>query len=222
MMRDIIELIHRRWLTDEVFELEFTRTEGFDFQPGQHIRFHHESIERDYTPISTSGDDGIRICVKRNASKMSDGDSFSTYLSICQIGEKFKISGPYGHFLYHPAKQLEDVFIGTGTGVAPFVAFTDSGVFADIMLQGARNSDQLIYRDLLSRQSHQYVPCFSDIGGGRSSAGFSGRVTDYLENRLSAGKYHFYLCGKREMILDAMEIIDDRFPDSRVFTERFT
>jgi hypothetical protein len=47
-------------------------------------------------------------------------------------------------------------------------------------------------------------------------------VTDFLDTKLGPSTYRFYLCGRREMIGDAMDIIDDKFPESKVFTERFT
>ena len=51
---------------------------------------------------------------------------------------------------------------------------------------------------------------------------FPGRVTEFLETKLGPGTYCFYLCGRREMIGDTMEIIDDKFPEAKVFTEQFT
>ncbi len=219
----IIRLIDRRWLTDEIFELRLTRPTGFRFLPGQHIRFHHHGIERDYTLISIPENVEIEICVKRKISSADDPIHFSTYLSRCAIGEPFNISGPYGHFFYHPTKRTE-VFIGTGTGVAPFVSFSRSKVWkwGGIFLQGARNEDGLIYGDLLSGTSERYVPCLSEMTDSAPKRFFSGRVTHYLKKNLPKGRYQFYICGKREMILDAMVIIDEWFSDAKVFTEWFT
>jgi NAD(P)H-flavin reductase len=209
-----IRLTRRIWLTDSIFELEFLRPDRFAWRPGQHIRFRFDETERDYTPVSRPGDARIRICVR----KTSRG-RFSDYLSRCPEGKHFEISGPHGHFLYHPSETMA-VFVGTGTGVAPFAAFAASGVSGFILLQGARTQDGLIYRELLAQNSWKYVPCISRAPV--SGPVFHGRVTDFLKTRLRTATYRFYLCGRREMIVDAMDIIDDKFPDAKVFTERFT
>lgn len=216
MMRFLIKIVHKEWFTDEMFEVGFVRPEGLEFQPGQHIRFHHNDLERDYTLISIAEDDPIRICVRQVRQP-----GFSTILSDCDMGDVFEISGPYGYFLYHPSGPPA-VFIGTATGVAPFVSFARSGVSEYTLLQGARNPDALIYQDLLRQNSRTYVPCLSRWPRDPPANAFHGRVTEYLETILLKDIYSFYLCGRRQMILDTMVIIDERFPDSRVFTERFT
>ena len=110
--------------------------------------------------------------------------------------------------------------MATGTGIAPFAAYARSGVRGYTMLHGAKMASKLAYRDMLSAGSKAYIPCLSRAG--KDGPWFNGRVTDYLEKSLPQGRYQFYLCGHREMILDATDIIDERFPDSRIFTERFT
>ena len=209
-----VELIHRRRLTEDVFELVLTRPEELDFAPGHHIRFCHGGADRDYTPVSIATDDMLRICVKK-----VQHPKFTAHLSQCPEGEGFEMTGPHGHFLYQPS-EIPAVFVATGTGIAPFAAYVRSGVTGYTMLHGASNSSELVYRDLLEAGSKAYIPCLSREV--KDSPGFNGRVTDYLETHLPEGKYHFYLCGRREMIGDAMDIIDERFPDSRIFTERFT
>ena len=209
-----IQLTRRVWLTDAIFELEFLKPDRFAWRPGQHIRFRFKEADRDYTPVSRPGDSQIKICVRKTGP-----GRFSDYLSRCPEGQRFEISGPHGHFLYHPS-EITAVFVGTGTGVAPFAAYALSGVSGFILLQGARSLDGLIYRELLAQNSREYVPCVSRMPD--AAPVFHGRVTDYLSTRLGPGTYSFYLCGRREMIGDAMDIIDDKFPDAKVFTERFT
>lgn len=218
-----MKLMERREVADDTFELSFIRPKGLQFKPGQHIRFHHDGIERDYTPISRPDDDTVQICIKKMESHSHRSMGFSSYLTQCPIGESLEISGPYGHFLYHPTKE-KSVFIAAGTGVAPFVAFARSEVWegGGIFLHGARNEAGLLYGDLLSCTCDRYIPCFSDPAESLKCLGYPGRVTDYLKQRFPKDRYQFYICGKREMILDAMAIIDERFPDSRVYTERFS
>ena len=50
---------------------------------------------------------------------------------------------------------------------------------------------------------------------------FNGKVTEYLKKHLPPAVYDFYLSGRREMIRDVTLLIDERFPDSLVYTEMF-
>ncbi len=214
-----LELVGRNPLTSEVFELVFKKPEQLIFKPGQHIRFLHEGLERDYTPVSLSGDDTLCLCVAGGPPT-----GFSHVLCTCDMGKIFEVAGPFGHFLCPPihAEGPPVVFIATGTGIAPFVSFARSGFSGYILLQGARTPEDLLYKDEVCRNSSFYVPCLSHPGHALCQGGFHGRVTNYLEQVLPKGSYQFYLCGHREMILETMDIIDDKFPDARVFTERFS
>jgi hypothetical protein len=42
-----------------------------------------------------------------------------------------------------------------------------------------------------------------------------------MESRLAAGRYDFYVSGAQEMIRDVLRLVDNRFPDSFIFTEPF-
>lgn len=50
---------------------------------------------------------------------------------------------------------------------------------------------------------------------------FQGRVTSYLAQELPPARNDFYLGGSSEMVRDVMGILDERFSESRVFTETF-
>jgi len=66
----------------------------------------------------------------------------------------------------------------------------------------------------------RYVPCLSNPDES-SLDYFTGRVTDYLQKHLAPGAYDFYLCGRSEMIRDATLLIDEKFPDSFIYTEQY-
>jgi NAD(P)H-flavin reductase len=116
------------------------------------------------------------------------------------------------------------VFVATGTGIAPFVAYQRSGVSGFILLHGVSNEQQMIYRTRLEVHSRRYVPCLGRASRNKTdgSGPFIGRVTDYVNHVLPPGEYDFYLCGRREMIYDVLTVIDDKFTTSRVYTERYT
>jgi ferredoxin-NADP reductase len=200
-----------------ILEVRMGRPAGFNFLPGQFIRVIMDDYQRDYTIVSPPDADTIAFCIA-----LVEAGRFSNIIANARAGDRFQLSGPHGHFIFQGATH-PPVFVATGTGVAPFVAFCCSGVKDALLLHGVATPDQLIYRYLLEPCLRAYVPCISgsfDAKGCLKGA-FTGRVTAYLEKLLAPDAYDFYLCGQRAMIKAVTALIDDRFDGSRVFIENF-
>lgn len=204
-------LRNRSWLSGRTFELELSRPDGFSFVPGQRIRFIGRAQVKDYSLISTPADPFLSLCIR-----MVEGGDFSPQLAHAGMDTPFDISGPYGYFT-HRRSTRPVVLVATGTGIAPFVSMVRSGLKNFTLLHGVRSPKDLYYASLFKPAAAVYVPCLS--GGDHFKEGFSGRVTDFLETHFPVGSYDFYLCGRSEMIRDAILIVDDRFPGSYVYTE---
>jgi len=204
-------LRNRFWLSARTFEIELSRPDGFAFIPGQRIRFTGRSQVKDYSLISIPSDPFLSLCIR----KVEDGD-FSPRLAHADMDTPFDISGPYGYFT-HRRSTRSIVLVATGTGISPFVSMVRSGLKDFTLLHGVRSPEELYYASLFQAAAAVYVPCLS--GGDHMKEGFSGRVTDYLNTRLPVGSYDFYLCGSSRMIRDVTLIVDDRFPESYVYTE---
>ncbi len=43
------QLLSRSWITEDAFEIRFSRPPRFEFAPGQRVRFIRNEVERDYT-----------------------------------------------------------------------------------------------------------------------------------------------------------------------------
>jgi benzoate/toluate 1,2-dioxygenase reductase subunit len=212
-----LKISARRWLSSHTVEIRFRRPEGFAFLPGQKIRFVHQGTERDYTLINAPADPELAICVRH----VPQG-RFSPLLVKAQLGTKFKTVGPFGFFIYQSDTRTA-VFVATGTGVAPFVAFARAGVRHFCLLHGVRRAEELYYAQELAQCAKLYRPCLSGEtpGPGSQPQVFAGRVTACLDKNLATGDYDFYLCGRSDMIAEAVGIIDSRFPQARVFAETF-
>ena len=208
------ELLERRWLSDKTFEIRLTRPPAFQFTSGQRIRLIHKNIERDYSLVSAPGDSSLVLCIRHIT-----GGAYSSILAEAPIGEILFFSGPHGYFLFYPSGRPA-VFIATGTGIAPFCAMVRSGLKGFTLLHGIRSPDELYYASLFQARAKLYVACLS-ADRRLPPESFDGRVTDYLKNNLPVESYDFYLCGRSEMIRDAIAIIDDRFKGSLVYTEIF-
>ena len=210
-------VLARRWLTEKVIEIELTRPPSFQFTPGQRIRFYHETMQRDYSLLTTPAGSSLALCVF-NVEK----GQFSPVLAEAEIGMKFSFTGPYGYFTYRPS-QRPAIFVATGTGIAPFLSIGRSGVTEFTLLHGVRTASDLHYQDFFRRTARSYVPCLTespDQAGGIEN-GFAGRVTQYLQEYLPPSTYDFYLCGRQEMIRDVTLLVDEKFPGSLVYTETF-
>jgi NAD(P)H-flavin reductase len=208
------ELLSRKQLSTNTFEIELSRPPSFEFIPGQRIRFVFRDITRDYSLVSTAEDSTLTLCVRHIAS-----GAFTSILNSAPIGQRFNFTGPHGYFFFQPSLRSA-IFVATGTGIAPFCAMARSGATGFVLLHGVKSSEELYYAHLFRSTAKIYVPCLSDVSNKRVD-GFKGRVTGYLEKQLPPGTYDFYLCGRQEMIRDATWLVDDRFPGSLVYNEIF-
>ena len=217
MTRFSARLVDRHCLAPGILELRLTRPEGVAFIPGQFLRFVMDGYERDYTIVSTPDAKTLDFCIA-----VVDGGRFSCDIQNADINAAFQLTGPHGHFVFQgPVNPA--VFVATGTGVAPFVAFCRSGVGAGLLLHGVGTPDRLIYGEILQSGLGDYVPCISRPleKMDRSINAFPGRVTHYLGQQLKPGIYDFYLCGRGAMIREVTALIDERFGDSRLFIETY-
>ncbi len=208
------ELIDRRWLSNKSFEITLTKPECFEYISGQWIRLIHHAVERDYSLVSAPTDPNLALCIRN----IEDG-ILSSGLSSAPVGSRFDFSGPHGYFTFRPSPRPA-VFVATGTGLAPFVSIARSGVTGFIFLHGVNAAENLYYASVFKSAAKQYVPCISETDK-LSGEYFQGRVTDYLRKDLAPGRYDFYLCGRREMIRDVTFLVDEKFPESLIFTEIF-
>ncbi len=213
----VTALISRQWLAPGILEFRLHKPSDYAFIPGKYARFMMDGYQRDYTMVSDPESDTLDFCIA-----VVDRGRFSNQIMTAEIGTEFEVSRPRGHFVYQSVANPA-VFVATGTGVAPFVAFYRSGVSDALLLHGAGSTGRLVYRDLLAPGLRDYIPCIRqlDAENSKPTGVYSGRVTDYLQEQLEPGIYDFYLCGRRSMIRDAAAIIDRQFGESRLFIETY-
>lgn len=210
-----VQILTRRRLSQDVYELRTEKPDGFTFQAGQKVLLGGRGIAREYSLACGTDETELVFCFRR----IINGE-MSSFLAQVSIGQEIEMSKPYGFLLHRPGKS---VFLATGTGVAPFVAYVKSGVRDFIVLHGVTRVSELYYRDLLSEAASLYLPCLSRESKevADKCGGYNGRVTEYLARNITGDDYDFYLCGNGSMIHDAILLIDRKYPQSRVFTETF-
>ena len=212
-----VELLQRRWLSKNAFEIELTRPPELDFKAGQTICFIHDSMKRYYSLLSTPDDPTLVFCIYH----VPQG-KFSPVLADARIGSPFHVSGPHGYFTFSPSERAP-IFIATGTGVAPFVSFARTGVTDYTLLHQAISADELYYRSYFQKNTPKYFPCLVEppITESKPSNFFYGKISECIRKNLRPGSYDFYLCGEREMIQDVTLLVDEMYPESRLYTEVF-
>lgn len=210
-------LLERRWFGDEVFELRFSRPQGFDFLPGQRIDLYRDTDQRSYSLVSTPAQQHLALCV----GQVPNG-RISPWLATLSPGSPLTITGPHGYFTFQPSSRRA-IFVAAGTGIAPFASMIRSGTENVILLQGAPDIRHAFYAEKLAPGVRFYRACLSrETPAEAPFPTFTGRVTDYRDRQLPEDAYDFYLCGQAKMVRDAVRIIDRRFPDARVRMEMFS
>jgi NAD(P)H-flavin reductase len=209
-----VTLLRKRALSKQTFEIELSRPEAFDFQPGQRVQITAGPDCRDYSLVNSPSGASLKLCIRR-----VEGGRMTAYLHSCPEHTSIQIRGPFGYFVFRPS-NLGAVFVATGTGIAPFVSMARGGVRGFTLLHGVRSPEECYYADTLRGAATRYVACISSADDS-DSAFFSGRVTDFLSRHLDPGRYDFYLCGRREMIRDVTWLVDEGFEGSKIYSEQF-
>ncbi len=211
------KVVRIRHLTKSTFVLQLER-KGFSFIPGQcvNIGLTDKAVNREYSTYSGKDDDKLEFLVKA-----IEGGTVSPILQKLKKGDKVSLDGSYGLFLIKKPedKKQKYIFVGTGTGIAPFHSFVTSYPGLDyLMLHGVRNKNEQYDKEDYGKG--RYLACVSKEGGGN----FQGRVTDYLRanKKLLNKKTLYYLCGNSEMINEVYDILREAgISGTNIITEVF-
>lgn len=209
-----VKVLGIRNLTESTYILR-TERKKFEFIPGQcvNIGLVGGAVNREYSTYSNVNDDFLEFLIKK-----VDGGLVSVGISKLHPGDQVTLDGAYGRFsLENPKKKQKYMFIGSGTGIAPFHSFAKSYPNLDYyIVHGIRSHKEQYDREDYGKK--RYIACVSKGKGGD----FSGRVTDYLTSIKIPQDTVYYLCGNRDMINDVYDILRKaEVNGSNIFTEVF-
>jgi ferredoxin-NADP reductase len=212
-----VELLQRQWLSENVFTIELTRPASFKYKAGHNIVFLYESIKRYYSLTSAPDDPTLSLCIHY----VREGH-FSPIIASAEIGSHLDITGPHGYFTFQPSVR-QPVFVATGTGIAPFVSMARSGVTNFVLLHEVNSSKELYYHSYFHEITSNYFACLTEVTRSEVSLpdAYHGEIAVCLQKKLPPKSYDFYLCGHRKMIRDVTRLVDEVYPESRVYTEVF-
>jgi ferredoxin--NADP+ reductase len=217
---------HVRRLDETTFVLRFDRHD-LPFEPGQYVSLgipgspgglgSHRApgplAMREYSVYSGAGDDFLEVLIRE-----IPGGLVSGALRDCRPGDPLLLDGPYGLFVTDPAQRSTGryLFVGTGTGIAPFHCFvrTFPAAMDYLLLHGVRTADQRY--DHETYDPSRRVTCVSRGPGGD----YQGRVTSYLREHPVESDRLCYLCGNSDMIYEAFAILRSQgVPREHLFAE---
>ena len=222
-------------LAPEVHQLDFEvpAVDEFKFAPGQFISVVEDvegkEITRAYSIASPRDGNRFSLCLNR----VPEG-AVSNYMFGLKTGDEILINPPLGYFtLRHPGRRV--VFVGTGTGVAPFrsmlhwhLPHTQPHIN---LLFGTRQESGLLYRAEMEQfertfPSFRYMPTLSRPH--QDWQGRSGRVQAHLDEALAFRtpadivETDVYICGLKEMVDDVRAELKKRgFDRKQIIYEKY-
>ncbi|MDO8637936.1 MAG: acetate--CoA ligase family protein, partial [Candidatus Daviesbacteria bacterium] len=225
----IAQTLEHQILASTYHLLEFAPDEPLKFLPGQYITVKVANNKINCYSIATQmGDKNFSLLIDTKP-----GGLGSHFFNSLKVGDKISYMGPYGKFtlnLDDGAKQL--LFLGTGSGVAPLRCQIESALkeknckLPITLYLGLETNKDLFWQDIFQKLAEDY-PNFNfkivihEPQWGYS--GYTGFITELLKNDLAEGSsVGAYLCGNKNMITDATNILLEKgCPKERVYTEKY-
>lgn len=228
---EVVELVD---LTSDVKGVKFKiNNDTIDFQAGQYVNVNLPNVEgtRAFSIANPpSKNDTIELQVR-----LVKGGVGTTYIhENLKVGDKIKVSGPYGRFITRKSRGGAKLFLAGGTGVSSprsmILELLEENYDAPItLLHGVRTRGDLYGHEEFTSLSKQYpnftyIPVLSAADDDTEWQGARGYVHE-------AAKEHFdgtfagqtaYLCGPPPMI-DACitALMRGRLFERDIFTEKF-
>lgn len=234
-VRDFAGTVSRiETLTPTIKGIWITLDESIHFQAGQYINIEVPTlgISRPFSLAHAPAQAGREI--ELNVRIVAGGAGTTFLTQQLQVGQRVKISGPYGRFFVRKSAQMPTLFMAGGSGLS-----SPRSMILDLLAQGSklpitlvygqRNRAELYYHDEFKQLAAQhpnftYVPALSHEPEGSDWDGFRGFVHD-------AAKAHFendfrdhkaYLCGPPLMIDACIStLMQGRLFEKDIYTEKF-
>ena len=221
-----ITLVESKAITESLYELTYTRPEGWDFEPGQFARLgvqidgEPEAHFRAYSIASTPSEKVLRFLVK-----VILGGKVSPVLTQMKVGETVLLEGEaQGNLL--PAripggKSLW--YIATGAGLAPFLSIikanheTHQESREEILVVGARSLEEVEKLKVLAREASPTCRVYgattrepSELQGRLPLLLTEGTLEAFVGSTFDPEDSRVMLCGNPDCMKEARKIFKSR------------
>lgn len=193
------DVLDVKLIAPDVYVLSFRR--NFSFTAGQVVAIDvmADGTPRLYSIASGENDENTEILFDEKP----DG-KLTPMLSKLKSGDKIYVSEPFGKF---HCKETKAWWIASGTGVAPFVSMSRSGMASGKMLiHGARYDENFYFSEVLEPiLGEDYIRCCSQQKDTRH---YAGRLTQWIRKKENLpSDTQFYLCGSPEMVVEVRDLL---------------
>jgi ferredoxin--NADP+ reductase len=193
-----------RWHGPEVYELVVDRKD-LAFTVGDCIALYNkeETLSRPYSIASGIGENVLRFVIRR-----MPGGIVSPELADLQPGDQVRVDPPFGWFRPGANSDGDFIFIATGTGIGPFLAYLRSHPERPPArcLYGVRRAHDAADLAFLEDACDFTLAVSRENNNGYHH----GRVTDLLHSLPLKPDSHVYLCGLDSMIDEVSDWCEDQ------------
>ncbi|MBA1148781.1 2Fe-2S iron-sulfur cluster binding domain-containing protein [Ectothiorhodospiraceae bacterium WFHF3C12] len=211
--------------------IELDRDIGF--QAGKYINLHLPDIEMPRAFSLANAPSQTRT-IELNVRLVPGGEATTYIHEQLQVGDKLRVSGPYGRFFVRKSAPEDMVFFAGGTGLSSpksmILDLLESGDERHITLfYGQRHRAELYYHELFQELAEKhanftYVPALSEPKEDDGWDGATGFITDVASEHV-AGKFSghkAYLCGPPPMIDACLTtLMRGRLFERDIYMEKF-
>jgi len=194
----------------------------FNFYPGQYVMLQvpypptGEILKRAYSIASPpTQKDKLELTIKRTP----QGRASVVLTQEVKIGDRFKIKGPYGKFIWLPQMSKSIVLIGAGSGIVPLMCmlrFIKSAQLWDVsavLLYSNTHYEEIIYREELDKLSElPNIKVVHTLTRERPEhwKGYTGRINkDMIVREVPNLQSHlYYLCGPPAFVDDMASVLE--------------
>ncbi|MFZ2025637.1 MAG: FAD-binding oxidoreductase [Microgenomates group bacterium] len=216
---------HIQKLTDTVYEFTYTflDTTPMQFSAGQYGTVIIDSTNRRQYSFCSDPKHTDTVSMVIDTKPMGPG---SMYFLSKKIGDAIQMLAPLGNFVLEPSPRKK-LFVATGTGIAPIKSMIlDAIQTMPIILHWGLRHETDMYWDKEFTELAKKHPTFQyNLVLSKPETqwqGKTGHVTDHLAEVDELLDTDYYLCGNKQMISDAKELLlAHHVPDGQIKTEMF-
>lgn len=197
----IAKIINVTKQTEDVWSLDFlVDNKPLRAEAGQYISVYFDDTDipegKAYSLSSFPGQCSSQITVKRVG-------LFSNKITDLKVGDKLKISQPYGFFDAFLDTNKPAVFIGCGVGISPLYSIINYNIHLkndhkmDLFYTNKTDDDIIFYNQITKLEENQNFKAHLYITRQKDSQYFSNRLTVSDINNIT-DETCFYICGTTE------------------------
>ena len=232
-IRDIMgTVVKREMLTPRILGLWIKLDEDLDFQAGQYINYHVPGFEEPRS-FSLANQPSTGRVIELNITLIPDGEATPWIHKNVKVGDKRKITAPFGRFFVKKSAKKPSIYFAGGSGLSsPKAMILDDlekgNTLPITLFHGARNEEELYYADMFrdlekKYDNFTYVPVLSDNENPDWSGevGFANDVAIKMYDGKFAGN-KAYLCGPPPMTEACITaLMRGRLFEKDIHTEKF-